>query len=194
MGHQSCRGMKHIDTPVDRIWPETRLFILTWRIFQRDDAAARATTHQPHGSRGLSAPQHHPHCHSLALSPGQPPATHPLLTAIPSCVACHVLRRSLGSAGSVLRRTAPVGVDVSCSAGHAGRCRSAPIDPVPRMAQQHTDTADNRKAAQAAHRLSRQPRRSLARLGRQSAPTHCSGRRGRLMLRRPCWLDLVDVG
>ena len=65
------------------------------------------------------------------------------------------------SAGRLLRRTAPVGVDVSCSAGRAGRCRSAPIDPVPRTAQQHTDKADNRKAAQAAHRLSRQPRRAV---------------------------------
>ena len=34
------------------------------------------------------------------------------------------------SAGRLLRRTAPVGVAVSCSVGCAGRCRSAPIDPV----------------------------------------------------------------
>ena len=41
--------------------------------------------------------------------------------------------------------------------------------------------------------LRRLPRAaSLARLGRQSAPAHCSGRRGRLLLRRPCWL--VSVG
>lgn len=35
------------------------------------------------------------------------------------CRVSHVAR-SLGSAGSLLRRTAPVGVAVSCSAGHAG--------------------------------------------------------------------------
>ena len=41
--------------------------------------------------------------------------------------------------------------------------------------------------------LRRLPRAaSLARLGRQSAPAHCSGRRGRLLLRRPCWS--VSVG
>ena len=46
------------------------------------------------------------------------------------------------SAGRLLRRTAPVGVAVSCYVGCAGRCRSAPIDPVPRTAQQHTDKAE----------------------------------------------------
>ena len=41
--------------------------------------------------------------------------------------------------------------------------------------------------------LRRLPRAaSLARLGRQSAPAHCSGRRVRLLLRRPCWS--VSVG
>ena len=41
--------------------------------------------------------------------------------------------------------------------------------------------------------LRRLPRAaSLARLGRQSAPAHCSGWRGRLLLRRPCWS--VSVG